>query len=209
MKKRGEAGKGLRRPPPPPLSQPWNRSLHLGTKGGGKVGKQTINFRAKISTGPTLGASPSGSGCKVIDGETLLRPLGQMPRVGRQTGAFFWYGFSEASRLPPGIFQVPLREALPRERWVHMVLQMVPGGFKGRSRCIWAAGGGGGRSRAADCPLFVRQAPGACLALHRFSVLWASSSDRPRLISLATPPRVRRPPESQGLALWSPQCLQG
>lgn len=150
----------MRRPPPPPPSRPQNRSLHLGKKGGGKVGKQTINFRAKISTGPALGASPSGSGCKVIDGETLPRPLGQMPRVGRQTGAFFWCGFSEASRLPPGIFQVPLEEALPRERWAHMVLQMVPGGFKGRSRCIWAAGGGGGRSRAADCPLFVRQAPG-------------------------------------------------
>ena len=95
MKKRGEASKGLRHPPPPPPSRPWSRSLHLGKNGRGQVGKQTMNFRAKISSGPALGASPSGSGCKVIDGETLPRPLGQMPRVGRQTGAFFFAADSQ------------------------------------------------------------------------------------------------------------------
>lgn len=81
-------------------------------------------------------------------------------------GAFSWCGFSEASSLLPGVFQVPLREALPGARWAHTVLQMVLGGFKGRSGCTGAAGDRG-CSRAAGSPVCVRRAPGACLVLCR------------------------------------------
>lgn len=133
--------------------------------------------------------------------------LGRCHEWADRRARFFCCRFSEASRLPPSVFQVLLGEALPRERWAHMVLQMVPGGFKGRSRCIWAAGAGGGAAERPTVPC-VRQAPGACLALHRFSVLWAFSSHGPQLIALATLPRARRPPESWGLALQSPSAFK-
>lgn len=153
MKKRGEASKGLRHPPPFPPSRPCNRSLHLGKNGGGKVGKQTMNFRAKISSGPALGASPSGSGCKVIDGETLPRPPGQMPRVGRQTGAFFLLRILRsqppaAQRLPSAAQGGSAKGALGPHGPADGARR-----FQRKEPLHLGGGSGWGSSSAAECPV--------------------------------------------------------
>ena len=89
-----------------------------------------------------------------------------------------------------------------------MVLQMVPGGSKGRSGCIWGGGKLRGGSRVANRSVFVSWAPGACAVLHRSHLRWDpflgwALSDW--LLVCHGTKSLSHCPRHLSLALWSPQ----
>lgn len=146
-----------------------------------------------------------GSRCRVIGVKSLLpRGLSGRTPVGGHTARVFLVRILK-SQLPGArhIFQVLRREALPGERGAHMVLQMVPP-FQRKKQEHMGRRQEGESSRAADCPVSARQAPGRP---HRGPSLRRALST----CSLsATVPGVWGPhPEPLSLALWSPSTGPG